>query len=138
MIAGVPRPVITLYAKVCEVGQRFTTYDDPDRWRVHVRAKLASVPLANDATQLLRDTLWRPVLMLPRRWWRTWRLRRKALRLYGEYWPSVLPRSTYRSWIKEDSAGRRPSALPIASACVAPGTVLRTQLHRQRSRPAVR
>jgi hypothetical protein len=117
MIAGVPPSVIALYVKVCEVGRGFTAYDDPGGWQVHVRAVMASVSLANDATRLLRDTLWRPVLTSPRRWWRTWRLRRKALRLYGDHWPSTRPKSIYRNWIKEDRAKKKAErrALPASS-----------------------
>jgi hypothetical protein len=76
-----------------------------------VRAVMASVSLADSAAHLLRDTLWRPALTFPRRSWRTWRLRRKAPRLYGDYWPSTLPKSAYRNWIKESKgklAGRIP------------------------------
>ena len=107
MIAGVPRPVVILYDEICEVSRRFTVRDDADRWDVDmlpVEASdmlpvEASVVLADDAAQLLRDTLWRPVLTFPRRWWRTWRLRRKALRLYGHHWPSSLMQRGYRQWL---------------------------------------
>ena len=72
----------------------------------------ASVALADDAAHLLRDTLWRPALTFPRRWWRTWRLRRKALRLYGHHWPSSLTQSgyrewLYREWLRADKAERK-------------------------------
>jgi hypothetical protein len=110
MIAGVPRPVVTLYSEICEVGRRFsavTDSGDPSTWEVHPRAVMASISLADDAAQLLRDTLWRPALTFPFRWWRTWRLRKKALRLYEDYWPSTLPPNIYRDWIKERDARRK-------------------------------
>jgi hypothetical protein len=113
MIAGVPRPVITLYGQVCEVGRRFTARDDPGGWHVSYKAVMASVSLTDDAAQLLRDTLWRPVLTFPRRSWRTWRLRRKALRLYGDFWPSTLPQNTYSTWLAEAKANKK--AQQIAS-----------------------
>jgi hypothetical protein len=126
MIAGVPRPVVILYDEICEVSRRFTLRDDADRWHVDMLPVEASVVLADDAAQLLRDTLWRPVLTFPRRWWRTWRLRRKALRLYGDHWPSSLPQSVYREWVKADKAkknanraaprGATDPAVPAASA----------------------
>jgi hypothetical protein len=119
MIAGVPRPVVILHDEICEVGRRFTVRGDADAWRKDVQAVGASIVLADDAAMLLRGALWRPVLTFPTRWWRTWRLRKRAIRLYGDFWPSTLPRTMYRDWLKEDKANRKAQRRGVGSGAAA-------------------
>ena len=71
------------------------------------RRTFMDTALADESARLLRDTLWRPQLTRATRWWRAWRLRHKTHILNGDYWPSTLPRSTYRVWLKEDKADKK-------------------------------
>jgi hypothetical protein len=96
MIAGVPRHVVNVYDHFCEVGSRFTAVDDPGGWHVSYNAVMASIWLTDEAARLVRDVVWSPRLTLATRRWRAWRLRQRAHRLYGDYWPSSLPQNTYQ------------------------------------------
>ena len=107
MIAGVPRYIVNVYDHFCEVDSRFTAVDEPGSWHVSYQAVMASIWLADEAAQLIRDVMWRLQLTSATRWWRAWRLRRKAHRLYGDYWPSTLPGNTYRLWLKEDNTAKK-------------------------------
>jgi hypothetical protein len=107
MIAGVPRPVLSLYDQICYANRRYVGPPPHDGREGHAsyHGAMASLWLADQAAQLIRDTLWHPRLILPFRWWRTRRLRRKVMILYGDYWQGRLTRVTYRTWIKAERRG---------------------------------
>jgi len=101
------RPIIRVYDRICNASCRFTAPDIPGGWHVSLITVAASVSLVDDAARLLRDALWRPRLILVTRWWRLWRLRRKAIRLYEDGWSSTLPPGTYQAWLKDDKASKK-------------------------------
>lgn len=117
MIAGVPRSVLATYDQICYASRRYVG-PAPLGGQGHASfdAAMASLWLTDEAAQLIRDTLWHPRLILPFHSWRTRRLRRKAMILYGDFWRGNLTRATYRTWIKAERNSRRDRRAALRAA----------------------
>lgn len=120
MIAGVPRPVITVYDQIGHASRRLTVPVKPPKPSVGRKtnwdAVTASVWLGNEAARLVGDALWHPRLMFVSHWWRVRRLRKKAMMLYGDFWQGSLTRATYRRWLTTHGGSRSARRARVRAA----------------------